>query len=215
MFSTMLNSLDNKKPRQVLKLTGAQSSGNALLEEWPCRDSIKGLKNMSLKPSKTVTFSEYSCIRKYLTHEIEKKKSYKSADIKMFKAQARRDASRVAELVATCPHKGGMAVYHLIDTGALKVEELVGIDQLIGGEDKERKIAFDRFAHSKVVTRKQHGMNVVQLAYLSKKSSSRNMNKAVQRARLAEMGTEANGCTVKPKQLKDESRCRRIPAVAA
>lgn len=201
MLSNMLNSSD--------KLTRAQSSGHVLLEEWPGRDSI------SLEPSKSVRFSEYSSIRKYSTHEVEKEKSYKSTDIKMFKAQARKDASRVAELIANCPQKGGMAVYHLLHIGALKAEDLVGIEKLIGGEDKERQIAFDRLAHAKVITKNQHDMNVVQLAYLSQKSSSRNMNKAMQRARLAETETKANTRSSKPKQQQNESNCRRIPAVAA
>ena len=179
------------------------------VKERPRRVTFMELEDRNLKPSKSVKFSEYSSIRVYPTHEIEKEKSFKSADIKMFKAQANRDVSRVAKLIAACPHNGGMAIYHLIDIGVLKVEDLVGIEQFICGKNAATNIVFERFAHCNSVRRKQRDMNVLQLAYLAAKQSSRNTIKAVQRARLAETGTEAYACTPKHCQLKSKKRCRR------
>ena len=214
-ISNMSDSSDNKQslgsrlasslqPRRVSNmamsddrptLARAQSLGQALLEEWPRRDSIMEVDHMNPKPSKNVTFSEYSSVHIYPIHEVEKKKSYKSADIKMFKAKVNRDASRIAELIVTCPLKGGKAVCHLIDIGALTAEELVGVDHLLCGDDAARRIAFDRFTHTKLIKKKQHDLYDDQLAYFARKKSSRNIEKALQRARLAEMETEANVCT--------------------
>lgn len=239
-ISNMSDSSDNKQPRQVPfvaaprlgssmqprrissmsmtddrpTLARAQSLGQALLEEWPRRNSIMEVDDMnpSPKPKKEVKFAEYSSIHMYPIHEVEKKKSYKSADIKMFKAKVNRDASRVAELIAICPLKGGNAVCHLIDIGALTAEDLIGIDHLLCGEDASKKIAFDRFTHSKLVTRKQHDLYVEQLAYVASKRSSRNVEKAIMRARLAEMETKIDVCTQEPMKISGERRGGRSPA---
>jgi hypothetical protein len=140
-----------------------------------------------------VEFAKYSSIHVYPTHECERRKSYKSPDIKKFKTQIGIDVLRVEELITTCPHKRGNAVCHLIDSGALAPEELIGIDHLLGGEDAARKIAFDRFAHVKLVTRKQVELHEYELAAVASKKSSKNVDKALMRARLAELQPKQKG----------------------
>jgi hypothetical protein len=166
------------------------SSVGRLLEEWPNRDSIFE-DDMSIDSTKQevkeVKFAQYSSIHVYPAHECERKKSYKSPDLKKFKTQVGIDVLRVEELIMTCPYKRGNAVCHLIDTGALTPEELIGIDHLLCGEDAAKTIAFDRFSHAKLITRKQLELHEHDLAAFAKKKSSKNVEKALMRARLAEL----------------------------
>lgn len=175
--------------RNVHSFTRAQSMGRALLEEWPTRDSmdIDDTSMCSVKPCKEVNFSQYSSIHVYPIHECERKKSFKSDELKRFKTQVSLDVLRVEELIATCPQKRGNAVCHLIDVGALLPEELIGIDHLLCSEDAARKIAFERFAHAKLITRKQYGLYAEQLASIASKKSLKTVDKALMRARLAEL----------------------------
>lgn len=179
-----ISSMSTSDDRPEYKKT---SSVGRLLEEWPNRDSIFE-DDMSKESTKLeVKFALYSSIHVYPTHECERKKSYKAPDIKKFKTQVGIDVLRVEELITTCPYKRGNAVCHLIDSGALAPEELVGIDHLLCGEDAARKIAFDRFAHAKLVTRKQIELHEYELAAVASKKSSKNVDKALMRARLAEL----------------------------
>jgi hypothetical protein len=185
------------------------SSVGRLLEEWPNRDSILEDDNMSKESTKLeVKFALYSSIHVYPTHECERKKSYKAPDIKKFKTQVGIDVLRVEELITTCPYKRGNAVCHLIDSGALAPEELIGIDHLLGGEDAARKIAFDRFAHAKLVTRKQIELHEYELAAVASKKSSKNVDKALMRARLAELQPRQEG-------IVDMERMRCSPSPPA
>jgi len=140
--------------------TGAQFEGRALLEEWPWRDSFMDTSMCY----KEVAFSDYSSLHLYPTHEVERRKSYTSAEIKEFKNQVSADALRVQELIAEIPLERGPAVRHLISQNKLTPEELVGIDHLICDDNAARKIAFERYTHSTIVLQKQY--KVMMLSWL-------------------------------------------------
>lgn len=172
---------------------------------------------MSINSSaKEVKFSQYSSIHVYPTHECERKKSYKSNELKKFKTQVSIDVLRVEELISMCPHKRGNAVCHLIDIGELTPEELVGIDHLLCGEDAARKIAFDRFAHAKLVVRKQRELYELELAAVASKKSHKNVDKALMRARLAELQSDDDVAqnTGNLKRIDDMRRCSHSPPAA-
>lgn len=188
------------------KLGCIQSSGKTVLK-------VEDEMSICPKSKKVVRFSRYSSIHVYQIHEVEKKKSYNSADLKLFKVQAKRDAQRVTELISTCPCKGGNAVCHLIDIGELAFEELVGIDHLLGCENAERRIAFDRFIHAKLVTKNQHDLSVRQLANIARKRSSKNVEKALMRAELANVEHADDEFNVKSGKPKNAGRlCHNSPA---
>lgn len=173
--------------------TGAQFEGRALLEEWPWRDSFMDTSMCY----KEVAFSDYSSLHLYPTHEVERRKSYTSAEIKEFKNQVSADALRVQELIAEIPLERGPAVRHLISQNKLTPEELVGIDHLICDDNAARKIAFERYTHSTIVLQKQYKVKDVELAAVAIKRSSKSAKKAVVRARLAGFEEKKHDSTAK------------------
>eukprot|EP00804_Cyclotella_cryptica_P020327 CCRYP_014058-RA/>CCRYP_014058-RA protein AED:0.17 eAED:0.17 QI:0/-1/0/1/-1/1/1/0/271 len=206
--------------------TQAQFQGRALLEEWPRRESLMDLDDLSIGSSrsyKEVSFATYSSLHVFPSHEIERRKSYTSSEIKEFRTQVSLDAFRVKELIATCPYERGHAIRHLICVNALAPEELIGIDHLVCDDCAAQKIAHERFVHMTMVIKKQHELQAGELADLAGKRSAKSSKKALIRARLAELqetDTSAKEhCELQGvntvRGLKDTMKSRRKAAVAA
>jgi len=206
--------------------TQAQFQGRALLEEWPRRESSIDLDDMTICSSrsyKEVSFATYSSLHVFPTHEVERRKSYTSSEIKEFRTHVSQDALRVKELIATCPYERGHAVRHLICINALSPEELIGIDHLVCDDFAAQKIAHERFVHMTMVVKKQRDLQAEELADFAMKRTLKSSKKALIRARLAELQeTDTSAKEECDRQginvirgLKDAVKSRRKAAVAA
>ena len=133
---------------------------------------------------KAVSFADYSDLYVYEKHECERRKSYSSADRKMFQVNAYREAARIGILVKNCPYEGAAAMRHLLDTGAICTEELVGIESMIS--TKASKRVDERSVHSSVVLDKQEKLQKAQdrnMEYKLADTAIRRSLKSVQKAR--------------------------------
>ena len=139
---------------------------------------------------KAVDFATYSDLYVYETHECERRKSFSSEERKMFQVNAFRDAARIDALLKKCPYEGAAAMRHLLDTGAICTEELIGIESMIA--TKASKRMKERSVHSSVVLDKQEELWKAQdkntehkLAATAIGRSLKNVKKARSRAALA------------------------------
>jgi hypothetical protein len=108
-------------------------------------ETIKDSKGMDLpescsssKQNKRVSFSEFStfcayrCCWTYRTHNM----SYTSADYDVFRSKASLDAQNIKVLILSnvldAVSNGGSVILHLVQKNLLSVEQLIGIEYLVG-----------------------------------------------------------------------------------
>ncbi|KAL3796448.1 hypothetical protein HJC23_004245 [Cyclotella cryptica] len=151
--------------------------GYALLEDWPQRYPCFGDSN----------------VRKYAVNEARIRQSYSSQDRRRFQMEAIREACRVRNLMATCPHgyrTGGKATVYLIQHDILSVEEMIGIENLISDASAKNSLK-ERHLHTALVLKKQRELreqNEVdneKLGEIARLRSSKNVERARLRALLA------------------------------
>eukprot|EP00804_Cyclotella_cryptica_P020018 CCRYP_007903-RA/>CCRYP_007903-RA protein AED:0.36 eAED:0.36 QI:0/-1/0/1/-1/1/1/0/230 len=168
--------------------------GYALLEDWPQRYPCFGDSNVrSQNTQKQVTISHFSQVRKYAVNEARIRQSYSSQDRRRFQMEAIREACRVRNLMATCPHgyrTGGKATVYLIQHDILSVEEMIGIENLISDASAKNSLK-ERHLHTALVLKKQRELreqNEVdneKLGEIARLRSSKNVERARLRALLA------------------------------
>ena len=162
--------------------------GHCLLEEWPDHDQHPKLK-------KRVRFSKYSEVRFYHMAARPQEKSYSKKEIKKFKAQAIFQVSSLEKLISRTNMPTGNAIHGMIEFGAIKHDDLLGLEHLVTSKARE-EFAEVRRTHLAVVLRAQYLLRekfadnsddelAAMLSKVSIISSSRTFKKAMLRARMS------------------------------
>jgi hypothetical protein len=184
---------DERAPRRVSNMSDVMDATAS--RRGTMADESMGVDDMSVSSSwvpKEVHFATFSSLHVYEVDESEKRKSYSSAERKKFQVKACREAARISSLIEDCPHEGAAAIRHLLNTGALITEELVGIENLIN-KKCGKWVMKERQAHSAHVLNKQHEL---------------------QKARTSNLGNELAAAAIS-RSLKSVEKARSRAALAA
>ena len=182
----------HQAPRRVSNMTESMDAPRRRSTNWT--DDSMGLDEMSISSTwlpKEVHFATYSSLHVYEIDDSEKCKSYNSSERKTFQVKACREAARISGLIEDCPYEGAAAIRHLLNTGAIVTEDLVGIESLIS-KAAGKKIMKERAIHSALVLDKQLELKKTQssnlreeLAAAAISRSLKSVEKARSRAALA------------------------------
>ena len=117
--------------------------------------------------------------------------SYTSADCKMLRAAVAKERFRIQHLISSCqPTKSGNVIRDLVELNVLSMDELIGMEHLVG-KNAPARLLHERRAHSTIVLKAQKEMHrrkdicFDEVAMVAVASSSRNVQKARLRAALA------------------------------
>jgi hypothetical protein len=176
---------ERQAPRRVSNMSDLMDAPS---RRGTMADESMGVDDMSVSSSwvpKEVHFATFSSLHVYEVDESEKRKSYSSAERKKFQVKACREAARISSLIEDCPFEGAAAIRHLLNTGALITEELVGIENLINKKGGKR-VMKERLAHSTHVLNKQRELQKARASNLGKELAAAAMSrslKSVEKAR--------------------------------
>lgn len=164
----------------------------SLIEQRAQHTCSINMQGTSRTKSKRVNFSHYSTCRVYQSDPYyEGRKSYSSADQKVFRKEAAYDAYRIKHLVTSSSLPTGLAFRKLMKQGLLSRQELLGIEHLVSinsqKELRERRdyteLVLSAQKHMRLKT--EDTVDVEMLAALAVAKSAGMIEKARLRAALA------------------------------
>eukprot|EP00579_Thalassiosira_antarctica_P031112 CAMPEP_0202029574 /NCGR_PEP_ID=MMETSP0905-20130828/64048_1 /ASSEMBLY_ACC=CAM_ASM_000554 /TAXON_ID=420261 /ORGANISM="Thalassiosira antarctica, Strain CCMP982" /LENGTH=429 /DNA_ID=CAMNT_0048593341 /DNA_START=550 /DNA_END=1840 /DNA_ORIENTATION=- len=175
-------------------------NGNAqvgeLLEDWPrrmscCSADTEGWKSLCKQLPPKVTFSERSSMLVYSLDPLYvRNKSYTKTERKNFGSEALSEAIRIERLIMTTPGASTKDSFNcLLKNDIISLAEIVGIEHLVLGKSKAKKLLTERQDHSREVLmeqRRQRHVEKMQYDHIEKLgefSASRSV-KSAKRARI-------------------------------
>jgi len=167
-----------------------------LLEDWPrrmscCSADTEGWKSQCKQLPPKVTFSERSSMLVYCLDPLYvRNKSYTKTDRKNFGSKALSEAIRIERLILTTPGASTKDSFNcLLKNDIISLAEIVGIEHLVLGKSKAKKLLTERQDHSREVLmeqRRQRHVEKMQYDHIEKLgefSASRSV-KSAKRARI-------------------------------